>query len=297
MQGFQDRLAQQLDYLLQGINESIDNYIQHMETIVRKMGANAPDDITQKRRFIDGLRDEDAQNYVSLRRPADLAAAKQEARNWEEVKLKQQRRRELLYGPSGAPSSANTTRIPEQPINHNSPPPQVVVNANPTSYILQNPYVTAPAYMLQTGTPSPPPVSEIKVREIVTNTLGKFKDEILNAVRPQVQGAYAVATQGTTQVNAQPPPRSNIWCGKCHGYGHLATECPTTSRVVPDQPRTLFCIYCLKSNHTEEECFVKKAHERRRAQNLQTNYNFMDRNNMTYAIGPPPQPFMQRWIP
>ncbi|KAI5063562.1 hypothetical protein GOP47_0022109, partial [Adiantum capillus-veneris] len=32
-QGFQDRLAQQLDYLQQGINESIDHYIQRIETI------------------------------------------------------------------------------------------------------------------------------------------------------------------------------------------------------------------------------------------------------------------------
>ena len=47
-----------------------------METIVRKMGANAPDDMTQKRRFIDGLKDDEAQNYVSLRRPVDLAVAK-----------------------------------------------------------------------------------------------------------------------------------------------------------------------------------------------------------------------------
>ncbi|KAH7437914.1 hypothetical protein KP509_05G095200 [Ceratopteris richardii] len=32
-QGFQDRLAQQMDYLRQGVNESIDNYIQRMETL------------------------------------------------------------------------------------------------------------------------------------------------------------------------------------------------------------------------------------------------------------------------
>ena len=95
-----------------------------------------------------------------------------------------------------------------------------------------------------------------------------------------------------------PPPRSNIWCGKCHGYGHLVTECPTTSRIVPDQPHSLFCTYCLQNNHTEDACFIKKTHERRKAQGQQTNYNFLDQTNTSsYEIGPPPWPFIQRGIP
>lgn len=152
-QGFQDRLAQQLDYLLQGVNESIDNYIQRMETIVRKMGANAPNDDTQKRRLVDGLRDIEAQKYVGLRRPADLAAAKQEARNWEEVQISQQRRRELLHGPTGVPTSYNSLSTQGQTMNSGATQPQVVVNTNPTPYMPHNPYMTAPVYMLQTGTP------------------------------------------------------------------------------------------------------------------------------------------------
>ncbi|KAH7281883.1 hypothetical protein KP509_35G000800 [Ceratopteris richardii] len=83
-QGFQDRLAQQMDYLRQGVNESIDNYIQRMETLVRKMGANAPNDETLKRRFISGLRDPMAQQHISLTRPATLMDAKEQARLWEE---------------------------------------------------------------------------------------------------------------------------------------------------------------------------------------------------------------------
>ncbi|KAI5079959.1 hypothetical protein GOP47_0005438 [Adiantum capillus-veneris] len=60
-QGFQDRLAQQLDYLQQGVNESIDHYIQRMETILRKMENVVPSEDTQKRRLVDGLRDPNAQ--------------------------------------------------------------------------------------------------------------------------------------------------------------------------------------------------------------------------------------------
>ncbi|KAH7432361.1 hypothetical protein KP509_07G018900 [Ceratopteris richardii] len=48
-QGFQDRLSQQMGYLRQGINESINHYIQRMETLMRKMGTNAPNDETLKR--------------------------------------------------------------------------------------------------------------------------------------------------------------------------------------------------------------------------------------------------------
>ena len=86
---------------------------QRMETIVRKMGAGAPDDDTQKRRLIDGLRDPDAQKFVGLQRPANLATAKQEARNWEEVQLRQQRRRKLLHGPIEVTTSTSATKGPK----------------------------------------------------------------------------------------------------------------------------------------------------------------------------------------
>ena len=139
---------------------------------------------------------------------------------------------------------------------------------------------------------------ESKVVKIVTNTLGKFKEEILGAVRPPVREVFTLQSNEPMLTSGQgPPPRSNIWCGKCHGYGHLATECPTTSRIVPDQPRSLFCTYCLQNNHTEDACFIKKTHERRKAQGLQTNYNFLDQTNTSYEIGPPPRPFIQRGIP
>ena len=75
---------------MQGINKSLDHYIARMETIVQKMGANAPNDNTQCRRLIDGLWDPDAQKFISLQRPVDLAAAKEQAQNWEEVQLSQQ---------------------------------------------------------------------------------------------------------------------------------------------------------------------------------------------------------------
>lgn len=51
------------------------------------MGAIVPDDDTQKRRHIDGLCNPGAQKYVSLQWLVDLANTKQEAQNWEKVKL------------------------------------------------------------------------------------------------------------------------------------------------------------------------------------------------------------------
>ena len=67
----------------------MDHYIGRIEMLVRKMGILAPSDSTQKRNFIDGLRDPNAQKFVSLHKPIDLAMAKQEAPNGEEVKMSQ----------------------------------------------------------------------------------------------------------------------------------------------------------------------------------------------------------------
>lgn len=53
--------------------------------MVRKLGANAPNNDTQKCRLIEGLRYPEAQKHLSLRRPTNLVATKQEATNWEEV--------------------------------------------------------------------------------------------------------------------------------------------------------------------------------------------------------------------
>ena len=71
------------------MNEDIDHSIGRMEMPMRKLGIFAPNNSTQKRHFIDGLCDPDAQKFVSLHKPIDLAMAKQEAHNWEEVKMNQ----------------------------------------------------------------------------------------------------------------------------------------------------------------------------------------------------------------
>ncbi|KAH7438544.1 hypothetical protein KP509_04G019600 [Ceratopteris richardii] len=181
-QGFQDRLAQQMDYLRQEVNESIDNYIQRIETLVRKMGANAPNDETLKRRFISGLRDPTVQQHISLTRPATLMDAKEQARLWEEVQLCQQRKMELLYEPMGGPGN-----IPMKD------PGQV------------SPALTTPAFVAATSTPV-----------------------------------------------------------ECYGYGHLASECPTVSRVFTDRsPPRMRCTFCGRTNHTEDRCYNKRAYEER----------------------------------
>ena len=46
---------------------------------MRKMGIYSPNDSTQKRNFVHGLHDPDAQKFVSLRKPIDLVVAKKEA--------------------------------------------------------------------------------------------------------------------------------------------------------------------------------------------------------------------------
>ena len=111
------------------------------------MGAHAPNEDTQKRRLIDGLWDPKAQKYISLRRPADLAAAKQEARNWEEVQLSQQRRRELLHGPAGVTTTYTIPKL-DPTTGTVKPQSQVVVNAGQVPYLPPNPYMSAPTYML-----------------------------------------------------------------------------------------------------------------------------------------------------
>lgn len=72
-----------------------------METIVQKMGVDAPSNNIQKRRFIDGLCDPELQKLVSLTRPIDLATTKQEALNWEEVKINEMHRHQCRQGAKG----------------------------------------------------------------------------------------------------------------------------------------------------------------------------------------------------
>ncbi|KAH7278710.1 hypothetical protein KP509_38G053500 [Ceratopteris richardii] len=82
--GFEEKLAEQFDQLGQGASESIDKYIDRMDTIVRKLGNSAPDKETLKRRFLVGLHDEEVERYIRLKRPVSLEEAKHEARIWEE---------------------------------------------------------------------------------------------------------------------------------------------------------------------------------------------------------------------
>ena len=77
------------------------------------------------------------------------------------------------------------TKAQESTTNYGVTPPQVVVNTNQAPYLPPNPYMTAPAYMLQTSTPPVPILTENKVVEIVSATMGKFKEELLGAIRPE----------------------------------------------------------------------------------------------------------------
>ncbi|KAH7447749.1 hypothetical protein KP509_01G119300 [Ceratopteris richardii] len=231
-QGFQDRLAQQMDYLRQGVNESIDNYIQRMETLVRKMGTNAPNDETLKRRFISGLRYPTAQQHISLTRPATLMDAKEQARLWEEVQLCQQRKMELLYEPMGDPGN-----IPIKDPGQGSPS------------------LTTPAFVAATSTPGKvkPALTEERILELVTQAI---------KAATMTQETYTVKPEVTKNPNQV--FRSNTWCGKCHGYGHLASECPTVSRVFTDRsPPRMRCTFCGRTNHTEDRCYNRRAYEER----------------------------------
>ncbi|KAH7300825.1 hypothetical protein KP509_24G080500 [Ceratopteris richardii] len=221
-----------MDYLRQGVNESIDNYIQRMEMLVRKMGANAPNDETLKRRFILGLRDPTAQQHISLTRPATLMDAKEQARLWEEVQLCQQRKMELLYEPMGGPGN-----IPMKDPGQGSPA------------------LTTPAFVAATSTPGEvkPALTEERILELVTQAI---------KAATITQETYTVKPEVTTNPNQV--FRSNTWCGKCHGYGHLASECPTVSRVFTDRsPPRMRCTFCGRTNHTEDRCYNKRAYEER----------------------------------
>ncbi|KAH7278986.1 hypothetical protein KP509_38G068200 [Ceratopteris richardii] len=221
-----------MDYLRQGVNESIDNYIQRMETLVRKMGVNAPNDETLKRRFISGLRDPTAQQHISLTRPATLMDAKEQASLWEEVQLCQQRKMELLYEPMGGPRN-----IPMKDPGQGSPA------------------LTTLAFVAATSTPGEvkPALTEERILELVTQAI---------KAATITQETYTVKPEVTTNPNQV--FRSNTWCGKCHGYGHLASECPTVSRVFTERlPPRMRCTFCGRTNHTEDRCYNKRAYEER----------------------------------
>ncbi|KAH7282890.1 hypothetical protein KP509_35G051700 [Ceratopteris richardii] len=203
-----------------------------METLVRKMGTNAPNDETLKRRFIAGLRDPTAQQHISLTRLATLIDAKEQARLWEEVQLCQQRKMELLYEPMGGPRN-----ISMKDLGQGSP-------------ALMN-----PAFVAATSTPGEvkPALTEERVLELVS--------QAIKAVT-MTQETYTVKQEVTTNPNQV--FRLNTWCGKCHGYGHLASECPIVSRLFTDRsPPRMHCTFCGRTNHTEERCYNKRAYEER----------------------------------
>ncbi|KAH7294485.1 hypothetical protein KP509_27G002600 [Ceratopteris richardii] len=210
-QGFQDRLAQQMDYLRQGVNESIDNYIQRMETLVRKMGANAPNDETLKRRFISGLRDPTAQQHISLTRPATLMDAKEQARLWEEVQLCQQRKMELLYEPMGSPGN-----IPMKDPGQGSPA------------------LTTPAFVAATSTPveAKPALTEERILELVTQAIkAATMTQETYTVKPEGQGGDY--PRGAVRDQRRDGP---IQCWRCHGFGHTQSRCPNEKKPIDYTP-------------------------------------------------------------
>ncbi|KAH7307762.1 hypothetical protein KP509_22G076400 [Ceratopteris richardii] len=196
------------------------------------MGANAPNDETLKRRFIAGLRDPTAQQHISLTRPTTLIDAKEQARLWEEVQLCQERKMELLYEPMGGPAYI-PMKDPSQGI----------------------PALTTLAFVAATSTPG-----EVK--------LALTQERILELVTQAIKAATMTQETYTIKPEVITNPnqvfRSNTWCGKCHGYGHLASECPTVSRVFTDRsPPRMRSTFCGRTNHTEDRCYNKRAYEQR----------------------------------
>ncbi|KAH7424172.1 hypothetical protein KP509_12G093900 [Ceratopteris richardii] len=98
--GFEENLAEELDHLRQGATESIEKYIDRMDTIVRKLGDSAPDRETLKRRFLVGLDDGKVEEYIRLKRPLSLEEVKHEARIWKEVQCVLRLHRDRLSSPS-----------------------------------------------------------------------------------------------------------------------------------------------------------------------------------------------------
>ncbi|KAH7432419.1 hypothetical protein KP509_07G021500 [Ceratopteris richardii] len=112
--GFEEKLAEELDHVRQGPNESIDKYIDRMNTIVRKLGNSAPDGETLKRRFLVGLHDEKVEQYIRLKRPSSLDETKHEARAWEEVQYVLQMHRDRLISHSrGLGENQESSKIVE----------------------------------------------------------------------------------------------------------------------------------------------------------------------------------------
>ncbi|KAH7430571.1 hypothetical protein KP509_08G004300 [Ceratopteris richardii] len=106
-----------------------------------------------------------------------------------------------------------------------------------------------------------PAIIEERILELVTQAI---------KAATLTQETYTMKHETTSDPN-QGMFRSNTWCGKCHGYGHLASECPTVSRVFVDRPPPRqFCTFCSRPNHTEEQCYHKRAYEERTLQSENT---------------------------
>ncbi|KAH7298674.1 hypothetical protein KP509_25G053600 [Ceratopteris richardii] len=118
-----------------------------------------------------------------------------------------------------------------------------------------SPALTTPAFVAATSMPGEvkPALTEERILELVTQAI---------KAATMTQETYTVKPEVTTNPNQV--FRSNTWCGKCHGYGHLASECPTVSRVFTDRsPPRMHCTSCGRKNHTEDRCYNKRAYEER----------------------------------
>ena len=91
------------------------------------------------------------------------------------------------------------------PTAHMSQP--IVGSSNPMAYVSPKPYMIALAYMVQTVTPHAA-LNGVRVVEMMTTTLTKFKEEMVSAMHPQEKGVYIVAPQAV--VTTPSPPRSDV---------------------------------------------------------------------------------------
>ena len=78
--------------------------------------------------------------------------------------------------------------------------------------------------MMQTSNLTTLPLTRNDMKETWLHTFCELKDDIVKAICEQEQEVFAINTPPQNQAAAPSQvPRSNTWCGKCHGYGHLAS--------------------------------------------------------------------------
>ena len=224
--GFANSLKEKLRTIRMGINERVDNYYGRMQDILQRMGAHQIPDNFLMSIFIGGLYPIELKTYVKEGGTTTYAQAYGRAKIWEECRLEDDL---VVYTDNTYSNNPIPTQLGTFPVTTQNQP--YITDAHPFSTF------AAPVY-------SNPSKTTSSSRD---PTIAKHEDAIMNLTKQLTELSVKVM-KGAPKSPQATNERTNVWCTKCKGHGHVANECPTPQGI------RIRCTYC-GGNHSVNECW------------------------------------------